>query len=80
MSASGQRHLPDHRQAADRDGGLDRHRRGCERRRHCQCHWVCNEGHFEQLISRRFSGDGPLFLAAKIDDKPGPIQTRAIRR
>ena len=39
------------------------------------CQWVRDEDHFEQLISRRFSDDGPLFLAAKIDDKPGPIQT-----
>jgi thiamine pyrophosphate-dependent acetolactate synthase large subunit-like protein len=39
------------------------------------CQWVRDENHFEQLISRRFSEDGPLFLAAKIDDKPGPIQT-----
>jgi hypothetical protein len=36
---------------------------------------VRDENHFEQLISRRFSDDGPLFLAAKIDDKPGLIQT-----
>ena len=39
------------------------------------CQWVRDEDHFEQLISRRFSDDGPLFLAAKIEDKPGPIQT-----
>ena len=39
------------------------------------CQWVRDEDHFEQLISRRFNDDGPLFLAAKIDDKPGPIQT-----
>jgi thiamine pyrophosphate-dependent acetolactate synthase large subunit-like protein len=38
-------------------------------------HWVRDEEHFEQLIVRRFSEDGPLLLAAKIDDKPGPVQT-----
>lgn len=38
-------------------------------------HWVRDEDHFEQLMSRRFSDDGPLFLAVKIDDKPGPVQT-----
>ena len=38
-------------------------------------HWVRDEDHFEQLVSRRFSDDGPLFLAVKIDDKPGPVQT-----
>jgi hypothetical protein len=36
---------------------------------------VQDTDHFEQLLSRRFRDDGPLFLAAKIDDKPGPIQT-----
>jgi thiamine pyrophosphate-dependent acetolactate synthase large subunit-like protein len=38
-------------------------------------HWVRDEEHFEELTSRRFSEDGPLLLAAKIDDKPGPVQT-----
>ena len=38
-------------------------------------HWVRDEDHFEQLVTRRFSDDGPLFLAVKIDDKPGPVQT-----
>ena len=38
-------------------------------------HWVRDEDHFEQLMTRRFSDDGPLFVAAKIDDKPGPVQT-----
>ena len=38
-------------------------------------HWVRDEEHFEQLIVRRFSDGGPLLLAAKIDDKPGPVQT-----
>jgi thiamine pyrophosphate-dependent acetolactate synthase large subunit-like protein len=38
-------------------------------------HWVRDENHFEEIVSRRFNGDGPLFLAARIDDKPGPIQT-----
>ena len=37
--------------------------------------WVRTEAHFDQLLSRRFADDGPLFLAAKIDDKPGPVQT-----
>ena len=38
-------------------------------------HWVRDADHFEQLMTRRFSDDGPLFVAAKIDDKPGPVQT-----
>jgi hypothetical protein len=38
-------------------------------------YWVRDEQHFEELTVRRFSQDGPLLLAAKIDDKPGPIQT-----
>ena len=38
-------------------------------------HWVRDEDHFEQLMTRRFSDDGPLFLAVKIDDKPGPVRT-----
>ena len=38
-------------------------------------YWVRDEEHFEQLLIRRFSEDGPLLLAAKIDDKPGPVQT-----
>jgi thiamine pyrophosphate-dependent acetolactate synthase large subunit-like protein len=38
-------------------------------------HWVRDEEHFEQIMSRRFDSDGLLFVAAKIDDKPGPIQT-----
>jgi len=39
------------------------------------CHWVRTEAHFDQLLTRHFIEDGPLFLAAKIDDKAGPIQT-----
>jgi len=38
-------------------------------------HWVRDEDHFEQLTTRRVTDDGPLFVAVKIDDKPGPIQT-----
>jgi thiamine pyrophosphate-dependent acetolactate synthase large subunit-like protein len=38
-------------------------------------HWVQDEEHFETLLTRRFSDAGLLFLAAKIDDKAGPIQT-----
>ncbi|MEA2981370.1 MAG: hypothetical protein QOF09_3193, partial [Alphaproteobacteria bacterium] len=38
-------------------------------------HWVRDEEDFEQLIVRRFSDGGPLLLAAKIDDQPGPVQT-----
>jgi thiamine pyrophosphate-dependent acetolactate synthase large subunit-like protein len=38
-------------------------------------HWVRDADHFEQLMTRRFSDEGPLFLAVKIDDKPGPVQT-----
>jgi thiamine pyrophosphate-dependent acetolactate synthase large subunit-like protein len=37
--------------------------------------WVRDAAHFEELTARRFSEDGPLFLAAKIDDQPGPVQT-----
>jgi thiamine pyrophosphate-dependent acetolactate synthase large subunit-like protein len=37
--------------------------------------WVQDTDHFDQLLSRRFRDDGPLFLAVKIDDKPGSIQT-----
>ena len=37
-------------------------------------HWVRDEAHFEQLIDRRLDEGGPLFLAAKIDDKPGAAQ------
>jgi len=39
------------------------------------CHWVLNTLHFDQMLTRRFAEDGPLFLAAKIDDKPGLVQT-----
>jgi thiamine pyrophosphate-dependent acetolactate synthase large subunit-like protein len=39
-----------------------------------ESHWVRDEAHFEQLIDRRFEDGGPLFLAAKIDDKPGAAQ------
>jgi thiamine pyrophosphate-dependent acetolactate synthase large subunit-like protein len=39
------------------------------------CQWVRTEAHFDQLLTRRFAEDGPLFLAVKIDDKPGPVQT-----
>jgi len=38
-------------------------------------HWVRDEDHFEQLMDRRFNDGGPMLLAAKIDDKPGPVQT-----
>jgi thiamine pyrophosphate-dependent acetolactate synthase large subunit-like protein len=37
--------------------------------------WVRDEEHFDELTVRLFSEDGPLLLAAKIDDKPGPVQT-----
>jgi len=33
--------------------------------------WVRDEGHFDELIDRRFEDGGPVFLAVKIDDKPG---------
>jgi thiamine pyrophosphate-dependent acetolactate synthase large subunit-like protein len=39
------------------------------------CHWVSTETHFDQLLTRRFAEDGPLLLAAKIDDKAGAVQT-----
>src|SRR5262245_18025190 len=38
-------------------------------------HWVRDESHFEELVSRRFDDGGPVLLAAKIDDKPGIAQT-----
>jgi len=38
-------------------------------------HWVRDEKHFEELVSRRFDDGGPVLLAAKIDDKPGIAQT-----
>lgn len=38
-------------------------------------HWVRDEAHFDALIARRFDEGGPVFLAAKIDDKPGTAQT-----
>jgi thiamine pyrophosphate-dependent acetolactate synthase large subunit-like protein len=38
-------------------------------------HWVQDEDHFEKLMDRRFEDGGPVLLAVKIDDKPGPIQT-----
>jgi thiamine pyrophosphate-dependent acetolactate synthase large subunit-like protein len=38
-------------------------------------HWIRDETHFDQLISRRFDEGGPVLLAAKIDDQPGIGQT-----
>lgn len=38
-------------------------------------HWVRDEDHFEKLMDRRFDEGGPMLLAVKIDDKPGPVQT-----
>ena len=38
-------------------------------------HWIRDETHFDQLISRRFDEGGPVLLAAKIDDQPGVGQT-----
>jgi thiamine pyrophosphate-dependent acetolactate synthase large subunit-like protein len=38
-------------------------------------HWVRDERHFDELLDRCFENGGPLLLAVKIDDKPGPIQT-----
>jgi hypothetical protein len=55
---------------------LARHRCGGEGRRHSEQLLGGDEQHFDELTGRRFSADGPLLLAAKIDDKPGPIQTR----
>jgi len=37
--------------------------------------WISDEAHFEALTARAFDRGGPVLLAAKIDDKPGPIQT-----
>jgi len=33
--------------------------------------WIRDEGHFDTLLDRRFGRDGPVLLAAKIDDRPG---------
>jgi len=38
-------------------------------------HWVRDEAHFDELITRRLDAGGPALLAAKIDDKPGVGQT-----
>ena len=38
-------------------------------------HWVRDETHFDELLSRSFDEGGPVLLAAKIDDKPGTGQT-----
>jgi thiamine pyrophosphate-dependent acetolactate synthase large subunit-like protein len=38
-------------------------------------HWVRDEKHFDELLDRRFETGGPIFLAAKIDDKPGVGKT-----
>ena len=37
--------------------------------------WVRDEAHFDRLLARRFHGGGPMLLAVKIDDQPGPVQT-----
>jgi thiamine pyrophosphate-dependent acetolactate synthase large subunit-like protein len=37
--------------------------------------WIRDEAHFDALTARRFDSGGPVLLAAKIDDKGGPIQT-----
>jgi hypothetical protein len=38
-------------------------------------HWVRDAAHFDQMLDRRFTDGGPMLLAVKIDDNPGPIQT-----
>lgn len=38
-------------------------------------HWVRDDAHFDELISRPFDNGGPVLLAVKIDDKPGAGQT-----
>ena len=38
-------------------------------------HWVRDKQHFDQLLDRRFDEGGPMLLAVKIDDQPGPVQT-----
>jgi thiamine pyrophosphate-dependent acetolactate synthase large subunit-like protein len=38
-------------------------------------HWVRDDAHLDELISRPFDNGGPVLLAAKIDDKPGAAQT-----
>jgi len=36
-----------------------------------QCEWAADEDMFDALIERSLSGDGPCFIAARIDTKPG---------
>jgi thiamine pyrophosphate-dependent acetolactate synthase large subunit-like protein len=38
-------------------------------------HWVRDEAHFDDLLSRRLDDGGPVLLAARIDDLPGTAQT-----
>jgi thiamine pyrophosphate-dependent acetolactate synthase large subunit-like protein len=38
-------------------------------------HWVRDDKHFDELISRPFDNGGPVLLAVKIDDKPGAGNT-----
>jgi hypothetical protein len=33
-------------------------------------HWVRDEGHFTQLLDRRFTEGGPLLPGVRIDDSP----------
>jgi thiamine pyrophosphate-dependent acetolactate synthase large subunit-like protein len=37
--------------------------------------WVRDAEHFDKLMERRFDDGGPVFLAVKIDDKPGVGKT-----
>jgi thiamine pyrophosphate-dependent acetolactate synthase large subunit-like protein len=48
-----------------------------------KCAWTGDEEDFDRLIDAALSGDGPTFIAARIDDKPGvgttdrdPVQIR----
>jgi len=40
-----------------------------------QSTWASDEEDFDRLVERALSGDGPWFIAARIDDKAAPIQT-----
>ena len=72
----GQRHLPDHRRAAD----AGRRGRRPRRRRHrcglANSAWAADEEDFERLIDQSLSASGPTLIGVRIDDKPGVGTTR----
>jgi thiamine pyrophosphate-dependent acetolactate synthase large subunit-like protein len=40
-----------------------------------RAHWAADEAEFEALFAAALAEDGPHFLAARIDDAPGRVQT-----